>query len=171
MRQLTWPQKAGFRSNRICPSPVTPLAVLKQALKLSKLNDWTDRWHSQEGPRQSKYFFTAPNNKLSTKLLQLSKYKLSRLMRFLTGHCFLLRQNTIVKTGTNPPPLGIDIFLRLCLLKEERAHYVITFCKALGDRHQRYLGLHVLDEYPLWNPYDLDKFLNFHLIESPKDSD
>jgi ribonuclease HI len=163
--------KAGARSNRICPSPDTPLAELKRALKLSKLNDWTDQWHSQDGPRQSKYFFFTPNNKLSTQLLQLSKYKLSRLMRFLTGHCFLLRQNTIVKTGINPPPLGIDISCRLCHLEEETAHHVITFCEALGDRRQRYLGLHVLDDYPLWNPSDLDKFLNFDLIESLEDSD
>jgi ribonuclease HI len=46
--------KSGARSNRICPSPDTPLAELKQALKLSKLNDWTDRCHSQDGKRQSK---------------------------------------------------------------------------------------------------------------------
>jgi hypothetical protein len=96
--------KAGARSNRICPSPDTPLADLKRALNLSEINDWTDQWHSQDEPRQSKYFFIAPNNKLSTQLLQLSKYKLSWLMRFLTGHCFLLRQNTLVKTVINPLP-------------------------------------------------------------------
>jgi hypothetical protein len=123
------------------------------------------------GQHSQKYFFIAPNNKLSTQLLQLSKYKLNRLMRFLTGHCFLLRQNTKVKTGINPPPLGIDISCRLCHLGEESAHRVITFCKALGNRRQRYLRLHLLDECPLWNPSDLDKFLNSELIESLEDSD
>jgi hypothetical protein len=41
----------------------------------------------------------------------------------------------------------------------------------IGNRRQQYPVLHVLDDYPLWNSSDLDKFLNCDLIESLEYSD
>jgi hypothetical protein len=69
--------------------------------------------------RQSKLFLTGPNQKKPKKLLLLPKFNLSQVMQIITGHCHLRRQNAIVLTGINPPPLGIDISFRLCGLADE----------------------------------------------------
>jgi hypothetical protein len=78
-------------------------------------------------------------------------------MRIITRHCNLRRQNAIVLTGINPPPTGIDISCRLCGLADETGHHLAVFCEALGEQRQRYLRLHVLDDYLEWVPSNLDK--------------
>jgi ribonuclease HI len=94
--------KKGANSRRYCPSPATPMANLKMELKLDKHTAWTNRWQTQTPARQSKFFFTAPNQKLSRQLLRLPKFNLSRIMQLTTGHCHLRKQNAIVSTGITP---------------------------------------------------------------------
>jgi hypothetical protein len=91
-------------------------------------------------------------------------------MRIITGHCHLHRQNAIVLTGINPPPLGIDISCRLCRLADETGRHLVVFCEALGERRQRYLGLYVLDDYPEWVPSNLDKYLSGDQIVQLEDT-
>ena len=157
--------KAGAESNRYPEAgPLPPLAEVKAALRKKKMNEWTDRWETKEA-RQSKFFLVGPNINLSLQLLLMSKPKLSRLMRWITGHVFLRRQNAIVSTGMNPPPKNINISCRLCGLKNETSHHIIVFCERLGDRRQRYMDRHELDDVPDWSPANLDKFLSSEVLE------
>jgi hypothetical protein len=69
--------KTGANSNRHCSSPPTPLDNLKMELKINKLKAWTNRWQTTNTARQSKFFLTGPNQKLTKQLLLLPKFNLS----------------------------------------------------------------------------------------------
>jgi ribonuclease HI len=69
--------KAGANSNKHCFSPLTPLDDLKMELKIDKLKALTNRWQTTNPARQSKFFLTGPNQKLTKQLLLLPKFNLS----------------------------------------------------------------------------------------------
>ena len=121
---------------------------------------WIDYWEQDQPCRQTKYFISAPNKSRAMLLLQNSREALGRLVRFLTGHAFLRRQNAIVSTGIDPPP-G-DVSCRLCEDKvmDETPHHIITECDRLDLWRSETFGSFALDEYPEWDPRDLSRFLS-----------
>ena len=70
------------------------------------------------------------------------------IVRFLTGHAFLRRQNAIVDQGINPP-LG-DVSCRMCEdpVMDETPHHLITECDALCSWRASTLYQYTMDEVP-----------------------
>ena len=91
--------------------------------------------------------------------MQNSREVLGQLIRFITGHAFLRRQNAVVFHGVSPPP-G-DITCRLCEapFSEETPHHLITECEALCLWRSETLGAYELDEFPVWDPRNLVQFI------------
>ena len=125
---------------------------------------WISHWEKVEGCRQSRYFITGPSKVRALLLLRQNRDALGRLVRFLTGHAFLKRQNMIVFHGINPP-LG-DVTCRFCedSHMEETPHHLITECEMLCQWRAATLGGYVLDEFPQWEVQSLAKFLNHREI-------
>ena len=120
---------------------------------------WVEFW-DQQPCRQTKYFIGAPCTSRAKLLLKSPREGLGRLVRFLTGHAFLRRQNAIVFHDLNPPP-G-DISCRLCEDPdmEETPHHIITECERLCLWRGETLGNYTLDQCPQWDPQSLNKFLS-----------
>ena len=97
---------------------------------------------------------------MSQNILAHPREVVGRMVRFLTGHAFLRRQNAIVLTGISPPP-G-DVSCRLCEdpFSDETPHHLITECEALHFWRFETLGAHILDEYPEWKCNELIRFLS-----------
>ena len=55
--------------------------------------------------RQFQYFYLATSKEKADTLLKHARIVVGRVVRFLTGHTFLLRHNAIVAQG-NPFPVG-----------------------------------------------------------------
>ena len=124
------------------------------------LKKWIRHWEKVEGCRQSRYFITGPSKARALLLLRQNREALGRMVRFLTGHAFLRRQNMIVFHGINPP-LG-DVSCRFCedLYMDETPHHLITECETLCQWRLATLGGYVLDEFPQWEVQNLAKFLS-----------
>ena len=101
-----------------------------------------------------------PSKGRAANLLKNTRELLGRLVRFLTGHAFLRRQNAVVFHGISPPP-G-DISCRLCedTEMEETPHHLITQCEKLCQWRADILGNYILDDFPSWDPHNLAKFIS-----------
>ena len=126
--------------------------------------EWELIWESLPHSRQTKYFIGGPSKMRAKLLLQNPRDCLGRLVRFLTGHAFLRRQNAIVSTGLDPPP-G-DISCRLCKdpFSDETPHHIIIECDVLCRWRAQTLSAYVLDEFPQWDVQSLTKFLSLETI-------
>ena len=96
-----------------------------------------------------------PSKKNTLILLQQSREVVGRLVRFLTGHAFLKRQNAVV-----------DITCRLCEdpLADETPHHIIIDCEALCFWRVQIFGSYILDEYPEWDMKSLLRYLSLMKI-------
>ena len=150
---------AQLRYDRPQLTPNPSIRRMKSEIESRTTTEWINRWETSTDCRQTKYFWGVPSKSESQVLISHPMSTVSRLVRFITGHAFLRRQNAIVKTGLNPPP-G-DISCRLCEdpVSEETPHHLITECEALHFWRNETLGSRFLDEYPCWKIKDLIKFL------------
>ena len=124
------------------------------------LNQWTSSWERNPDCRQSKFFIHGPSKRRAEHLLRHNKELLGRIVRFLTGHAFLKRQNAIVFHGINPPP-G-DVSCRFCedSVMDETPHHLITECEALCHWRSTTMGGFILDEFPEWDVSNIANFLS-----------
>ena len=139
-----------------CPSKRGIYSVIEEQTKVK----WSNPWDMVPGCRQSRFFIHGPSKSKSKELLGLTRNTLGKLVRFLTGHAFLRRQNMIVFHGINPP-MG-DTTCRACEIvgEEETPHHIITYCEAFSAWRAQILGQYELDEFPNWEPKTLAKFLS-----------
>ena len=159
----------GNDSNRgnylTCPSKRDIYSVIEEDAN----NKWSKLWDKEPGCRQSRFFIHGPAKAKAKELLGLARNTVGKLVRFLTGHAFLRRQNLIVLHGINPP-IG-DTTCRACDVvgEEETPHHLITYCEAFSSWRAQTLGQYELDEFPHWEPKSLARFLSHRdiiLLES-----
>ena len=99
---------------------------------------WKQRWKSNK-LGQINYWFKDINIQKSKIIMKLPRDKLSVLVRFITGHCHLKRQNVL----TNKLD-AYDINCRLCGMDRERAIHILTQCEPLcGNIELQHLGNHI----------------------------
>ena len=146
--------------------PLVGAPIPKPALKLLIRDGIHDRWTAQytaTSLSQTKIWFPWPDRQLSRLLLQWERSAFSRLVRFLTGHCFLRRQNALVNS-THPQslagPLDPAIACRLCGLAPERACHIIQDCTELDAIRLRFFGVPSLPPFqPSWSSTQMYGFL------------
>jgi hypothetical protein len=86
-----------------------------------------------------------------------------RIVRFLTGFAFLLRQSTIVNQSRNPP-LG-DVSCRLCGENDETPIHLICDCGHFLMHRLDTIGVYQMPEKnPEWDMESMVKFLQLEEI-------
>jgi hypothetical protein len=86
-----------------------------------------------------------------------------RMIRFLTGFAFLLRQSTIIDQSRNPP-LG-DVSFRLCGEDNETPIHVICDCGHFISHRLNTIGVHQMPEKnPAWDMESMVRFLQLEEI-------
>ena len=112
---------------------------------------WVKRWNELQTCRQTKVFYPEIID-YSSYFLKLDRVKLSRIIQFITGHCFLNRHNSLTNSSIDPT-------CRLCLEEEEEPRHIIFECPALAVERNKY-GFRVSNFPFTWSPEGLDGFLS-----------
>jgi hypothetical protein len=116
---------------------------------------WQAEWQSATTCRQTKHFFPEINTKESHKLFLLNRERISQCVRFITGHNFMLRHQSLINSEIS------DNFCRLCDDHEpESSQHIICECPALGIQRMKTFGYPVLSTEPEWTTNSLATFLN-----------
>ena len=128
-------------------------ASFKQHINEAIRNEWAKRW-AESPVKQTKCWFPTLSPAKSSLLIQQPRAVFSRAVRFLTGHCFLRRQRTLVDQSA-PSDL-----CRLCNREKERAIHILTECPCLQPLRLQTMGSAFLSPtVPSWQPRRLLAFL------------
>ena len=88
----------------------------------------------------------------------------SRLIRWLTGHCFLNRQNNLADPVKFPDPI-----CSLCHEEPERAIHVLAFCPVLSYERMSSFGCITQPPIdPCWSVNQMLTFLNVKRVKTWK---
>ena len=146
-------------NSEILNIPVS-FSLIKRKINSCLIAEWEDDW------KKTKYWFPAPDTRKANHMKHLSRDRFSRLLRWLTGHCFLNRQNNLVDTIKFPDPLCC-----LCGLELERAVHVLVFCPALVQTRYRIMGEPFLPPSdPFWTVDQLLRLLSVEKIKALEDT-
>ena len=157
--------KEGAFSTR---AQTTDLTDSKQAIKAYSRHrrnvQWNNEWLSRADCRQSKLFLPTRENKVWNDIKDLPNPKASRIIRFLTGHTFMNRQNAIVKLGKDKALESDDVYCSLCMEEEETPAHLIQECPCLNQLRLNTLYAWKLDTPPPWS----EEVKNFILSDAIK---
>jgi len=96
--------KAGTTLGVMGPAPFIPIPYnyIKRKIANLTLQTWTKYWENRPDCRQTKLWFPTPDPKKSKTLLAKSKPELGLLTRWITGHCFLARHQSLIHPEIDP---------------------------------------------------------------------
>ena len=125
--------KAGTAIKLQGPQPFTPLPkkVITSAIDQAILKGWSGYWRDRPDCRQTKLWFPKPNPKFSKEILSKSRQEVGLLIRWITGHCFLARHQSLIH--------GIDPTCNLCQDGEETPWHLLRDCPATFHIRQNVL--------------------------------
>ena len=101
--------------------PVAPNHVNNAFKKFSYAN-WETYWEGRIDCRQTKLWFPKPNHKEATNIINLEKANFGLMTRWLTGHCFLARHESIIN--------NFDPICNKCFLDDQTPWHLLTECPA-----------------------------------------
>jgi len=101
--------------------PVAPVHVYNAFKKLSSAN-WETYWQGRIDCRQTKLWFPKPNHIEARNILNLDKQNFGLMVRWVTGHCFLARHESIVNNQ--------DPTCNKCFLDEQTPWHLLMECPA-----------------------------------------
>jgi ribonuclease HI len=137
----------------LTPIPSSPAyfrALTQETLKTS----WNDRWFQRDDCIHSKNFYPEVDLRKSAKIVKLNREKLSRLIRFTTGHTFLSGHRKTIK-----PNADINTMCRLCELEKETAEHIVADCEVLWKPRSDSFYKPFLDIPIPWEVPHMSKFL------------
>lgn len=145
---------------------------MKNYIKNKSHEAWQKHWQDLPELRQSKLFLKGPDPKMWKDLRHMKKKKMSNVVRFITGHTFMRRHQTCLKTGKRGKCADEDpgSKCRLCDIGEESPSHLATSCPRLQWTRnslfsQSQLLSWDLDKPPPWSQELLD-FINLDIIQS-----
>jgi hypothetical protein len=155
--------KAGGNSTAVLGSGLTAKSAIKRELKEDIITRWTKRCQSTDDFRQTSVWYPTPDLPKSDQLLKHARSTVGRIVRFLTGFAFLLRQSAIVNQSRSPP-LG-DVSCRLCGEDDETPIHVICDCGHFITHRLDTIRVHQMPEKnPEWDMESMVKFLQLEEI-------
>ena len=146
--------KAGAASKRqVCFNILAPRNKMKTAIRELHTAEWQKEWSARTDCRQSKLFLPGPDPKIWRDLRKLSHAGVSRTVRFLTGHAFLNRHNTVIKYKIGFPNVDYhdEALCRLCEEDSESPEHLITRCPCLTTARLSTLCVYQSHMPPPWS--------------------
>ena len=146
---------AGRRRPRLSTEPPTPKEYIDLALKDHMAERWAERWKSMmlSFARQTRIWFQEPCPAKSAKILSYGRATFSTLVRWISGHAFLRKQNHRAAMAESPT-------CRSCGQAEERADHVLLNCDGyFRERADCFLTVNIDAREPAWEVEQLVKFL------------
>jgi ribonuclease HI len=131
--------------DKVEPFLPVPKTWLRKKTKEFVCQLWKERWKAQPQARQTKIFFSEPNEKLSRSILKLSRQTYGEIFRWISGHNFLKRHRSLLE-----PLIYPDSTCRACLEEEETSSHLIMQCPAFGQARHGIFGQHLLPEITEW---------------------
>jgi ribonuclease HI len=125
--------KAGTAIRLFGPQPFTPLPrkTVSNAIDKGILKKWEHYWKNRGDCRQTKLWLPKPNHKFTKNLLSRSKQEVGLVIRWITGHCYLARHQSLIH--------GIDPTCNLCQDGEETPWHLLRECHATLHTRQNVL--------------------------------
>ena len=117
-------------SENICPSRNFVRNLVIEKLRLL----WDEQWREYPKARQSKIFYTRQDAKRAKEACKLSRRKLSRLIRIVSGHNGLLYHQHNIENSIDPT-------CRYCESEIESFHHFLLSCPTFdADRQNMFQG-------------------------------
>ena len=137
---------------------------MKARIRQMRNAAWANKWLHSEEYRQSKDFLQGPHPGIWADLKHKPAQTLSRTIRFVTGHCYMNRHNTLLRFGYDGLAERSEVTCRLCETGEETPFHLITTCPVMITTRLSTLYVWQLDTPPPWSK-DLINFINSpHII-------
>jgi ribonuclease HI len=129
----------------------TPFSSIKQLIKDQTFVLWDDEWSQYKAGRQSRFFYPNTHNSRLTDTLSLSRARLGKFIRIITGHNALAYHRHNVDEENNDP------YCNFCLTSEyETSIHLFTTCPAF--EHIRISYVSFLDPTEDWTVDDIMDF-------------
>ena len=120
---------------------------------------------TKESYLQTKIFFPVTDKYKSKEIMNLNRYELGLIVRYITGFAHLRKQNYRIGEA-------IDFTCRYCGHEEESPSHLITSCPALWKQRLDHLGNFILDkDNPTWTVKGLTSFIKSINLECKSDLD
>jgi len=115
--------KAGTNWGVTGPPPFIPIPYnyIKNCIKKLTLTTWTNYWRDRPDCRQTKLWFPKPDLKKSKQIMTKSRSDVGLIIRWITGHCYLARHQSLIFPNLNPT-------CNLCEQGEETPWHLLTEC-------------------------------------------
>ncbi len=120
-------------------NPPTLMREAKAAAREISLQEWERGYRADPRFRQTKLFIEKPDRMIWREICKLSRQTVGRLVRFLTGHAYVLRTEAVIHGVEDTA----DISCRLCGEEDETAAHIISECPALAQKRNEVLGGHL----------------------------
>ena len=110
------------------PQPMQPIPfkVVKNTLARTTLIKWGEYWNNRPDCRQTKLWFPKPDPLRTKQVLALSRKDFGLVTRWVTGHCYLARHQSLLYN--NSPTCN------LCQEEEETPWHLLWDCPAVPQR-------------------------------------
>ena len=120
--------KKGSTLKVVSPQPIKPIPhpIVKKQLRNSAYRKWKTYWQGRGDCRQTKLWFPSPDPVRSKTLLHLPRKDFGSVVRWVTGHCYLARHQSLIHH--NSPTCN------LCQLAEETPWHLLWDCPAVPFR-------------------------------------
>ena len=120
--------KRGSTLKVVTPQPIKPIPhqIVKKQLRNSAYRKWRVYWQGRPDCRQTKLWFPSPDPIRSRAILHLPRKDFGSVVRWVTGHCYLARHQSLIHH--NSPTCN------LCQLDEETPWHLLWDCPAVPQR-------------------------------------
>jgi hypothetical protein len=108
-------------NNRDPNLPTAPIHI-RNAITIFSSDNWNTYWHGRGDCRQTKLWFPTLNPKESKNILRLNRQDFGLIVRWLTGHCFLVRHEHIIHNE--------DPICNKCFIDDQTLWQLLKECPA-----------------------------------------
>ena len=129
--------KEGTTKDVIVDTPI-PKKEIKNVVLLALREQWNEEWGEYGDARMSKKWYSTQDKYRAKEVMQLSRLKLGRFVRIISGHNALKYYNYVLDETLSP-------VCRLCGMADETFHHLATECPdTLGARREFFEGKDIL---------------------------
>ena len=103
-----------------------PINLIRKELSNHTRRKWGEYWNNRLDCRQTKLWFPKPDQKRAKQLMGLNKKDFGLVTRWITGHCYLARHQSLMYDNS---PLS-----SLCQEDDETPWHLLWDCPAIPQR-------------------------------------